>query len=392
MIFFNELFTKKNYLNKTNIPTNVIFVNNKFTPEDDLPVIYGNDQLDVSENDIYCGIDILGSCFFMLTRWEEFVNKTRDFHNRFPASASLAYKFGFLDRPVVNEYIEMLWNMLKFLGYEGERKQHKYEMLLTHDVDVPFKYKDLKTGIREIGGDILKRHSLSLAIRNTLSKLKSHINPKQDPFYTFDFLMEQSEKLGLKSHFFFMGGGITDYDNCYNLYSKKNQQLVKEIQNRGHIIGFHPSYGAYNNSEQWKKEKDNVEKALNLKVKCGREHYLRFEAPFTWQIWEDNDMEWDTTLSYADHEGFRCGTCWEYPVFNFITRKQLKLREKPLIVMEGSLFTYQPDISSDKYFQERVKALKNKCKKYKGTFVYLWHNSTLINQARKNIYIQSLTC
>ena len=35
----------------------------------------------------------------------------------------------FLDRPIVNEYIEMLWNMLIDLGYEIKRKERKYRAI-----------------------------------------------------------------------------------------------------------------------------------------------------------------------------------------------------------------------------------------------------------------------
>jgi hypothetical protein len=52
-------------------------------------------------------------------------------------------------------------------------------------------------------------------------------------------------------------------------------------------------------------------------------------------------MEFDSTLSYADKEGFRCGVCYDFPVFDFLERKQLKLREFPLIVIEGSFTRYQ---------------------------------------------------
>ena len=41
-------------------------------------------------------------------------------------------------------------------------------------------------------------------------------------------------------------------------------------------------------------------------------------------------MEFDSTLSYADKEGFRCGVCYDFPVFDFLERRQLKLREFPL--------------------------------------------------------------
>jgi len=52
-------------------------------------------------------------------------------------------------------------------------------------------------------------------------------------------------------------------------------------------------------------------------------------------------MKCDSTLTYPEKEGFRCGTCYKYSVFNILTRKKLKLKEMPLEVMEGSLVNYQ---------------------------------------------------
>jgi 16S rRNA C1402 (ribose-2'-O) methylase RsmI len=85
-------------------------------------------------------------------------------------------------------------------------------------------------------------------------------------------------------------------------------------------------------------------------------------------------MEWDSSLSYADREGFRCGVCYPYRVFNIITRKKLNLKERPLIVMEGSLTTYQNIIPQK--MEEKIKFLMKKVQKYNGEFVFLWHNSS----------------
>jgi len=98
-------------------------------------------------------------------------------------------------------------------------------------------------------------------------------------------------------------------------------------------------------------------------------------VPTTWQIWEDNGMSWDSTLSYADKEGFRCGTCYEFSVFNVLSRKKLKLKEKPLVVMEGSFVHYQPKVTPDE-MEKKIIILINKVRKYNGEFVFLWHNSS----------------
>ena len=133
--FFSKFAKGDTYLNIKNISEDIRFSKNQFTVEADIPIIYGTDELKITDDKIVCGIDVFASAFFMLTRWEEYVDKARDIHNRFPASESLAFKNNFIDRPVVNEYVEMLWNMLKHLGHKQERKKRNFEIILTHDVD-----------------------------------------------------------------------------------------------------------------------------------------------------------------------------------------------------------------------------------------------------------------
>ena len=103
----------------------------------------------------------------------------------------------------------------------------------------------------------------------------------------------------------------------------------------------------------------------------------------TWQIWEDNALDCDSTLGFAEKEGFRCGTCCEYSVFNILTRKKLGLKERPLIVMESTFIDYQ-DISPE-VVEAKIKSLVDTVKKYRGYFVLLWHNSR-INSPSGNKY------
>lgn len=48
-------------------------------------------------------------------------------------------------------------------------------------------------------------------------------------------------------------------------------------------------------------------------------------------------MNYDSTLSYAERPGSRCGTCREYPMFYLVERKALSLRQRPLVLMECSI-------------------------------------------------------
>lgn len=383
--FFNKFPEEKAYLKIENIPEEVKWAENDFLAEKNIPAIFGNEKLEVTENIIVCGIDIFASAFFMLTRWEEYVNKTRDEHDRFPASASLAYKNNFLDRPVVNEYVEILWRMMKQLDPALKRKERKPLLLLTHDVDRPFQFTSCYSGLKVIFDDLVKRRSLSSAVKKLITKIGVHFFKKKDTFDTFDFLMSQSEKMNLHSYFFFKGTGTSSYDRNYDMHSPEIQKIIQKIKARGHFIGFHPGYNAYNDEKQFANEKQQLEVCLEKKLTFGRQHFLRFDAPFTWQIWEKQSMLWDSTLGYADKEGFRCGVCYDYPVFDFLQMKQLKLREKPLIVMEGSLLSYQYNLDS-KQIADKIKKLMEIVCRYRGIFVLLWHNSSLTDKKEKELY------
>ena len=86
-------------------------------------------------------------------------------------------------------------------------------------------------------------------------------------------------------------------------------------------------------------------------------------------------MKWDSTLGYADSNGFRVGACYEYFMFDFINRKKLKLKQKPLIYMEVTDFKYL-NLSIEESKEKTINLL-NKVKKYNGEFVSLWHNSNI---------------
>ncbi len=314
-------------------------------------------------------LDMFAASFFMLTRWEEYVNRNRDDHSRFPATESLAYKQGFLDRPIVNEYVEELKKMLLEFDDSLVFKNREYQLFLTHDVDELYMWKSWKQVFRVGLGDIIKRKSLSLAFERIAEYFLIKKDKINDPFDTFDWLMDKSEAIGVKSRFYFMSGGVTKYDNRYKIDEPKSLELMEKIKKRGHIIGIHPSYNAFNDSMQFKKEVDALEKVVGGKITEGREHYLRFEVPATWQIWEDNGMEVDSTCGYADKEGFRCGTGDQFSVFNILSREKLNVKERPLVMMDCSLFDY------NSYSYHEAKRKINNMIKQTHAFTMLWHNS-----------------
>lgn len=329
--------------------------------------IFGVIKVEETNESIILHSDIISSSFFMLSRWEECSSTIRDHMDRFPASASLAQKCQFLERPVVNEYVEILWYLLQKIGVTQTRKVHEFKIIPTHDVDRPY----LWWSFLGAGFNLIKT-LLEGRFKDFIIQFPYFLKGK-DPYDTHELFMDLSEKKGVQSYFFFLIGGEHKYDGDYDINHPRILNLIKSIKDRGHKIGIHPSFYSYNNPVIIKNEKEELEKATGFSIDTGRQHYLRFNTPLTWRIWNDLDMKWDTTMTYADGVGFRCGVCYPFPVYDIVERKQLALYERPTIVMEGSLVNYaklSPEDAKDK-----INELKMEVKKYNGEFVFLWHNS-----------------
>ncbi len=381
-------------LDRTNLSPTVV--------NSQIPVIYGDNPRNPhffrqEEEQIYLGLDLFGSTFFMLSRYEEAVKPERDGHNRFPATASLAYGEGFLDRPIVNEYLEILWACLQQLWPRLERQPRQFKTYLSHDVDEPFRYafSSLFSLVKLCGGDILKRLNPLQAIHNASGWFQVKTgHPEADPYNTFDWILEISERHNLRSAFYFISdrsaGAI---DGNYTMEHPLIRDLLRKIHQRGHEIGLHTSYNTYLDPVQTKKEFDILKKTcaaegIQQESWGGRQHFLRWQTPTTFQNWEDAGLDYDSTLCFADVAGFRCGICYEFPTFNVKTRQPLRLKERPLIVMECTVIDKRYmnlGLEGDVALQAMAK-YKQRCRLFQGDFTLLWHNSRLVDKREAELY------
>jgi hypothetical protein len=56
--------------------------------------------------------DIFSAVFFLLSRYEEYYSYKADKHNRYPATNSILYKNGWLQRPLVDEWVMLFGKQL----------------------------------------------------------------------------------------------------------------------------------------------------------------------------------------------------------------------------------------------------------------------------------------
>lgn len=362
------------------------------------PVLFGaapatGPRLLASERGLELRVDVLGTAFFMLSRYEEMITGPRDAHGRFTAAASLAQGEGFLDRPIVNEYVDVLWAVLARLWPRLVRRRWTYRVSLTHDVDHPYMVRG--RGLAEVGraaaGDLVRRRSVPLAVARARAYLQARRGRfDRDPAQTFDFLLDDSERNGLQSAFYFICGRTGgEIDGDYTLEDDGIRALIRRIAGRGHEIGLHPSYGTFRAPDETRREFATLLRAAEREgvsqERWGtRQHYLRWENPVTWQGSDDAGLDYDTTLGFADQPGFRCGVCYPFPAFNLATRRPLRLVERPLQAMDTTLLLYL-GLSAEESFR-RVVDLAGTTRRHGGEFVLLWHNSSLLTPQERRLY------
>lgn len=340
--------------------------------------------------------DIFGLTYWMLARVEEIGRKDLDSHQRFPASSSHAYRHDYLERPVVDEWMHILNQVIKRTWEGIKLKSHKFEVVVSCDVDRPFAYDGtVRQMIRGGIGDILKRRSLRMAIKNTYARCKAISSDwNYDPYYKgIEYIMNINEEKNRQVIFFFMSlNSDLEMDNIISLNEKRLTEVLRDIDNRGHRIGIHPGYKTYNDKNNFRLSVQKLKKKLeresiNQEITIGRQHFLRWKTPDTARIYEENKVFSDSTLGYADMPGFRCGTCIRYNFFDAEEQMPMNLCEQPLIVMECSIISEKyMGLRASRKAQDKMINLKEICKKVGGEFTILWHNSSLNTKKEKEIY------
>lgn len=366
--------------------------------EEMLPVFFENFKSDVN---LDTEIDFPGTIFFLINRYHEYVeNLGRDRHNRIEAKDTLLIKNELINTPVADRYLRVFKDFICHKIEIKINKSDQFNILPSHDVDRPFEYLYYTPQhlIKRLGGDLLVRKSVQKAFLRARYYTQAKSGQLQyDPYDTFDWIMEVSEKFNLTSTFHFITEATNSkFDQDYHIESEEITNLINKIHGREHQIALHPSYDSTEQKTQIQKEFSILKGVCNdLGIEQefwkSRNHYLRWNTDTISEL-ETSGIDVDQTLGFAQKPGFRCSTCRSFTTFNFQTMKASSFKIEPLILMEQSLISNQY-LGLRKDLGEAwniVNALKSECKKYNGNFTILWHNNHLDSVELKEFYQECL--
>lgn len=332
--FFLGLKDDNSYIDKKNIPVDIKILNNEYC--DKLPVLFGKVEIVENEKGINLGVDIFGSIFFMISRWEEAAVKEKDDHGRFREEMSLAVRKKFIRRPVVDEYISLLKKLIKKLDPSIVFEEHEPKVHITCDVDSYEKFLPGKT-LKMFAGHALKRLDPVLFISD-LIKFTAKLLGARDPYDKFKRIFSIAEKFDTKPVFFILAAPEGPYNDGWFGRLTKDTAAFSELTSRGAETALHYGYFSLLNENNIRGEKYELEKKYGTAVEKGRAHFLQFDVRSSYSILEKSGIKEDYTMGYSAHAGFRCGTGRSFSPWDFNNRKPHEIREIPLIVMDTTLY------------------------------------------------------
>jgi hypothetical protein len=338
------------------------------------PVWYnGEKYFFESSNDSDLPFDPLSASFYLVTRYEEYLEFEKGKYNRFQAKESILEKYGLLKKPVVNIWARLLGEKLKERFPEIQIPEPKFHFLPTIDVDNAWAFSN-KGFWRTFGA--LARSAVKGKFPEVIQRLNVLRGIENDPYDTFRYLDEVFKGNEDKVLFFFLLGDYKRYDKNISWNNKSFQKLIRETAEK-YTVGIHPSYSSSKKKGKNKliAELDRLKKITGSEVIKSRQHFLRLKFPRTYRRLIKAGILEDYTMGFASQTGFRAGICTPYFFYDVKREAVTSLKIIPFQIMDVTLRHYL-NLKPKEAIAE-IEALMQEVKTVGGTFSAIWHNETV---------------
>jgi hypothetical protein len=367
-----------------------------------MPVIFSGPKSAFVQTNGYIRlpIDILGVTFFMLSRIEESWDQPTDVHDRFPAKSAIADRLGFLHRPIVDEYIEILRSAMQWLWPVLKIKTLRNNSVeVTCDVDRPISVEQrLPDLLRNMGRDVIRAGTVKNAIMRGIRFTKARLRGMSEDQYLANIrtIMMLNEHFGNRVTFYFMTGSHHPLDGDCWIDHPAVRTVLREIDSRDHNIGLHPSYLTTHEPSLLDQEAQKLRQILEVEkiqkpLSACRQHYLRWKAAKTPLALQKAGFKTDATLGFPEKPGFRCGTAKHFPLYDLQSEQSLQLVESPLHFMDSSILgaSYQNMGLSGAAFN-LLDETKERAMHFGGSFNLLWHNCSFEGDGSFDFYKRAI--
>jgi hypothetical protein len=315
--------------------------------------------------------DLFSAIFYLLSRYEEYLPFAPDQYGRFDAKQSLAFQHGFLEKPVVDQWLILFKSILEKRFPTLKFSRQEFRFVSTIDVDYPWAY--LHKGFVHTAGGFIK-HCLKFNFSELRQRTDVLRNRRPDPYDTYDYIRQIEQQYNFRSMFFFLLGNCGKYDTNYALSSPQFSKLLNDLK-ADRVIGIHPSFKSNKSLNLLKFEFNRLTRFLGKEPEISRQHFLMLRLPDTYRNLISLNVQTDYSMGYASRIGFRAGTSRPFRFYDLIRDEATSLVIHPFVVMDVTMRQYMnlsPGEATAKigHLLESVRAVN-------GVFTSIWHNDSL---------------
>ena len=345
--------------------------------------------------------DLVASAFALLACWDERTTAVRDKYGRLPYAAGL---FGTnpalrIDDPAVDRYVELLRFVLAprlaVLGLEPLPKPGwmwgdpgpgagsagpLFAVALTHDLDNLWRWT--RRGFAAAGYRTARavRRGDGAAVRRELGDLGDwltrHLPRRTDPFWTFPQILGGEDERNVSSTFFVIARHTEAQDgNQPEVYRRRVPEALRLVRAAGREVGLHGNDADRLGVEPLTRDRDDLRERAGSEVTGIRYHYLRALYHETLPYLEAAGFDYDTSLAFAEHEGFRCGCSFPFHPYSLAEERALDLVELPLAVMDGTLQEPHYRALAAPDAEHAAATVLARTLRSSGAVSLLWHNN-----------------
>ncbi len=315
----------------------------------------------------------------LLSQHTESESPLLDRHGRVPSSASLLVRAGLEQQPVLSLLAAALREALVLAAesrpvrfIERWPEGCHFAAALTHDLDV-VSFWPLFTGLRAV--ELFRKHEWS-ALAKTVQAAATNLF--SDPVTkSIEQILALEVKYQAKSSWFLICStpSLRTWaagDATYRPESRRLRQIIALLRSHNHSLGLHGSQATLLGPSIFAEQRTRLSELIGAKPSGVRQHYLKWQPGQTAESMAQAGFRYDTTVGFADRNGFRTGLADLYPLWHPRTDQAIDLDEVPFCWMDRAQSKYQGIEKPDRWIEQAL-ALAEAVQQVEGIWCGIWH-------------------
>ena len=309
--------------------------------------------------------DIFAASFFLISRYEEYLHHVPDEFGRYPVSQSVAYRHGFLNRPLVDEWIMHFMELISAYAPGLQWKKPDFKFIPTFDIDIAYMYRG-KGWFRNTGAAL--RHLVRGQWRACRTQMKVLWLHQEDPYDVYPELDQWHDEFQVHPIYFILMGRGSSLDRNLNPTCREMLSLLGDLKLK-YKVGIHPSVRSHEHFSELQREVNS------LQTDISRQHYIKFTLPETYRNLIKTGITADYSMGYGSANGFRASTAIPFPWFDLEAGTSTPLMLYPFCFMDcNSKFEQGQDLVQT---ENEFRYYLNLLLRTGGTFISIFHNFAL---------------